>query len=413
MKYYERKECRLCGCKKFYTALELTPTPWADDYVSSSNLEKKHDIIPLTVVICEECGHGQLTHVIDATEVYLNYTYETASTLGLGDHFKTSADYIIKKFNPKKNGVAVDIGSNDGILLKYFQDYGMDVLGIDPMPGIAEKATSNGINTWSDFFDKNTVKKIKDKHGHVDIITSNNLVADTDDLDDFISNIASLMNEESIFFFETFYFYLQIKNFVWDFTYHEHYSYFTVKPLINYFKKHGLELIDVSPNLTKGGSMRCCLQKIGGKYSIDNSVNDYIELENKFNLPSKKLFQDYSDKIKNHKENFVKLINKLSKEGNKIDGYGASATTTTLVHHYDLGNELRYIYDDFKVKQGLYSPGHHIPVLPSNEIYNRKPDYIVIIAWRYYEKIISKHKDYLKSGGKFIVPLPELKIISE
>ena len=136
----------------------------------------------------------------------------------------------------------------------------MQVLGIDPMPGIAEKATANGINTWSDFFDKNKISKIKDKYGYANIITSNNLVADTDDLDDFIANISMLMNEDSIFFFETFYFYLQIKNFVWDFTYHEHYSYFTVKPLINYFKKHGMELIDVTPNLTKGGSMRCCLQ---------------------------------------------------------------------------------------------------------------------------------------------------------
>ena len=393
--------------------MSLLPTPWADDYVSSENLNKKHDIIPLTVVICENCGHGQLTHVIDAREVYLNYTYETASTLGLGDHFKTSADYIINKYKPKNTGLAVDIGSNDGILLKYFQDYGMQVLGIDPMPGIAEKATANGINTWSDFFDKNTVSKIKDKYGYANIITSNNLVADTDDLDDFIANISMLMNEDSIFFFETFYFYLQIKNFVWDFTYHEHYSYFTVKPLINYFKKHGMELIDVTPNLTKGGSMRCCLQKINGNFKIDDSVQEYIKLEDDFNLPSQKLFDDYSNKIQKHKSEFIELIKKLSEDGKKIDGYGASATTTTLVHHYEMGNELRYIYDDFEVKQGLYSPGHHIPVLPSQEIYNRRPDYIVVIAWRYYEKIISKHQDFIKHGGKFIVPLPELKIIGE
>ena len=276
MKYYERKDCRLCGCVKFYKALELTPTPWADDYVSSENLNKKHDIIPLTVVICENCGHGQLTHVIDAREVYLNYTYETASTLGLGDHFKTSADYIINKYKPKNTGLAVDIGSNDGILLKYFQDYGMQVLGIDPMPGIAEKATANGINTWSDFFDKNTVSKIKDKYGYANIITSNNLVADTDDLDDFIANISMLMNEDSIFFFETFYFYLQIKNFVWDFTYHEHYSYFTIKPLKKFFNNMGMEIIDVEDNNTKGGSMRVTLQLIGGNHKVDQMLKNIL-----------------------------------------------------------------------------------------------------------------------------------------
>lgn len=413
MASYERKECRLCKNTNLYQALKLTPTPWADDYVSKENLSKIHKIIPLAVNICENCGHGQLSHFIDPREVYLNYTYETASTLGLSDHFKSSASYIISKYKPKNNSLVVDIGSNDGILLSYFKDSGMNVLGIDPMPGIAERATNNGINTWSDFFNSKTVDKIKNQLGEADIVTSNNLVANIDDLDEFISNIANLMNDDSIFFFETFYFYSQIKNFVWDFTYHEHVSYFTVKPLINYFKKFNLELIDVSPNQTKGGSIRCCFQKIGGKHNIDLSVGEHIKLENLFNLPSKELFSSYSEKIESHKKEFINFMNNLITEGKKIDGYGASATSTTLIYHYQMGNYLRYLYDDFTVKQGLYSPGYHIPVLSSNEIYEKDPDYIIIIAWRYYEKIISRHHDFLKKGGKFIIPLPELKIISD
>ena len=411
MKYYERKDCRLCGFTEFEKALELTPTPWADDYVSKDNLDKVHEIIPLTIQICKSCGHGQLTHVIDAREVYLNYTYETASTLGLGEHFKESAKYIIENFKIDKTKVAVDIGSNDGCLLRCFKDYGMEVLGVDPMPGIAEKATNLGIPTLPDFFDQETVKKIINTHGHASIITSNNLVADTDDLDDFIINVKSLMDKKSLFFFETFYFYLQIKNFVWDFTYHEHYSYFTVKPLINYFKKFDMEIVDVAPNMTKGGSMRCVLQLIGGENKVNTSVQEYIGLEDQFGLPKAELFNDYEKKIKNSKENFLNEINQLKKSGKKIAGYGASATSTTLIYHYEMGELLDCLYDDFEVKQGLYSPGYHIPVYDSKDIYEHKPDYIVILAWRYYEKIIAKHPDYIKSGGKFIIPLPGFKVI--
>ena len=184
----------------------------------------------------------------------------------------------------------------------------MKVLGVDPMPGIAEKASSNGIPTIGDFFNTSLAEKIKNDHGAATIVSSNNLVADTDDLTQFIKDIKILMNKESIFFFETFYFYLQIKNFVWDFTYHEHYSYFTVKPLIAYFKKLGLEIIDVEPNSTKGGSMRCTLQLIDGNNIIQPSVDKFVKLEEEMGFPKNDIFDEYSNKIAQSKSNF---INKL------------------------------------------------------------------------------------------------------
>ena len=412
MKYYRREDCRLCNSKNLSEVLSLTATPWADDYRIKENLHKTQEIIPMDILQCGDCGHAQLSHVIDATEVYLNYTYETASTLGLGGHFEGSANSIFELFAPNKDGLAVDIGSNDGILLSHFKNKGMKVLGVDPMPGIAEKATGNGIPTIGDFFNTNLAKKIKKDYGAAEIITSNNLVADTDNLTQFIEDIKILMNKDSIFFFETFYLYLQIKNFVWDFTYHEHYSYFTVKPLISYFKKLGLEIIDVEPNLTKGGSMRVSLQLLDGKNKVQDSVDKFVKLEEEMGFPSEKVFTDYSNKIHQSKNHFVSQIDNLRKNNKKIAAYGASATSTTLIYHYDMGDYLEYIVDDFKVKQGLYSPGFKIPCLHPDKIYEDMPDYIIILAWRYHEKIISKHQKYLDQGGKFIIPLPEFKIIS-
>ena len=170
MKSYYRKDCRLCGSLNLSLVLELTPTPPADSFITEEHLNKKQETIPLDLYLCSDCGHTQIGHVIDAEEVYLNYIYETASTLGLGEHFKDCATTIMEKFKPKIGGLVLDIGSNDGILLKYFKEYGMEVLGIDPMPGIAEKASKNGIPTLPYFFNENSTKKLNDDYGKASVI---------------------------------------------------------------------------------------------------------------------------------------------------------------------------------------------------------------------------------------------------
>ena len=411
MKFYQKNNCRLCGSSDLNKILGLTPTPWADDYRKKEKLSEQKSI-PLDLYQCTSCHHVQLKDIIDAEEIYLNYTYETESTLGLGEHFKDTAKSILDIYDNKK-GLVIDIGSNDGILLKYFKDYGLDVLGIDPMPDIASKASKLGINTLPIFFNSKTADDVKKEYGKADIISSNNLVADTDDLDDFIEGVKKLLNKDGIFFFETFYFYLQVKNFVWDFTYHEHYSYFLVLPLKNYFEKKGFEIINIEPNLTKGGSMRCALKLKGGKYPVNKSVENYISKEKDAGFYDGKFIKEYSDKINLSKEIFKKEISKIVKNGSKISGYGASATSTTLIYHYEMGEMLDFLYDDFKVKHDLYSPGYHIKVLPSEKIYENKPEYIIILAWRYHEKIIEKNKKFLLDGGKFIIPMPEYKIIDK
>ena len=300
MKSYRRDNCRLCESKSLVKVLGLAPTPAADSYIPAQLLDQPQDEIPLDLYRCSSCGHVQIGYVIDAEEVYLNYIYETASTLGLDGHFSECADDIVGRFSPKPGGLVVDIGSNDGCLLQRFKEHGMTPLGIDPMPGIAEKASDNGIPTLPDFFTEAYAKTLKEKYGPASVITSNNLVADTDDLIGFVNGVKQLMDADSIFFFETFYLYLQIKNHVWDFTYHEHYSYFTVKPLIGFFEKLGLEIIDIKPNLTKGGSMRCTIQLAGGSKGVDQSVEEYVRLETEMGLHGDgaiEVFKKYQDKI--------------------------------------------------------------------------------------------------------------------
>lgn len=412
MRYKVSKFCRLCKSKKLSKILKLTPTPWADDFRTKSNLKFKQPIVPLDINLCEKCKHAQLSHVMRAEDIYLNYTYETASSPTLKRHFELASKKIIKKFKPEKKGLVVDIGSNDGMLLSFFKKKGMRVLGIDPMPGIAKKANRKGIQTLNKFFSEKYSKEMSKKFGKASIITANNLVADTDNLDEFVRGVKNLMDHKSLFIFESFYFYLQMKNFVWDFTYHEHYSYFTVIALQKYFKSLGMEIVDVEAINTKGGSMRCAVQLSNGIRKVKNSVKKLIKDEKRFGFPKSNLFKNYSNKIDNSKKNFIAQISKLLLEGKKISAYGASATSTTLMYHYNM-RFLKSIYDDFKVKHNTFSPGYHIPVFASKQIYKDKPDYIIILAWRYKKQIIKKHQEYLKRGGKFIIPLPKFSILEK
>ena len=198
--------------------------------------------------------------------------------------------------------------------------------------------------------------------------------------------LKKFLDKDGIFFFETFYFYLQVKNFVWDFTYHEHYSYFLVKPLKKYFESRGFEIISIVPNETKGGSMRCVLKLKGSDYKVDDSVQKFIRLEEDEGFYNEKIIENYSTKIAESKKDFIKKLNSINLSETKISGYGASATSTTLIYHYELGDKIDYLYDDFKVKQGLFSPGYDIEVLSPEMISKNNPDFIIILAWRYHKK---------------------------
>lgn len=412
MRYKISNFCKLCQSKKLRAILKLSPTPWADDFRKKNKLNLPQPLVPLNINLCLNCKHGQLSHIMEAQDIYLNYTYETSSSPTLKKHFKDASEKILKKFKPTKNRLIVDIGSNDGMLLNYFKKKGMKVLGVDPMPGIASIANKKGINTLNKFFNKKTSEKILNSYGKASIITANNVIANIDNLNEFIKNVKRLMNQNSLFIFETFWFYLQIKNFVWDFTYHEHCSYFTVLSLKKYFASQGMEIIDVEKINSKGGSMRCAVQLKNGVRKKNFSVEKFIQIEKKFGFPKQKLFLNYSKRIKKSKKNFLKQIRNLLKKRKKISAYGASATSTTLMYHYEM-DFLDSIYDDFIVKQNTFSPGYKIPVLNPNEIYKDKPDYIIILAWRYKDQIIKQHKSYIDSGGMFIVPLPKFEIIKK
>jgi len=408
---FRRSTCGLCGGRNLELVLKLASTPAGDTYVPAGSLKEVQEVFPLDLFLCRACGGVQLLDVVDPKIVYGNYIYETSISLGLAEHFQKSVDKIMGYVKPSKGAFVVDIGSNDGTLLKFFKNQGMSVLGVDPAPHAAQKARDSGIETLQTFFTIDVARKIKDKRGPAAIVTANNVIANIDNLTDMIEGLRELMAYNGVFVFETGYLVDLIQKKLIDNIYHEHLSYYTVRSLEALFRRNGMELIDVERIPTKGGSLRGIVQLRGGGRTISPSVSQLIELETKLGAGHAGVFKDISAEINALKKKLLNFLRDLKTQEKTIAGYGASVGVTTLIYLFGLADILSFIVDDNPSRQNLFSPGHHIPVVSPQVIHERKPDYVLILAWRYSEPIIKKHQAYLKQGGHFIVPLPRLKVI--
>jgi SAM-dependent methyltransferase len=409
--YSRRDTCRLCGSRNLRVALHYTPTPPADAYVSMEYSSVAQEAYPLDLYLCGDCGFVQLCDVIHADSIYVDYIYETKSSLGLVQHFQAYANSALDRIKPPVGALIVDLGSNDGTLLRFFKQRGMKVLGVDPAREIARMATESGIQTLPEFFTAELGRRLRDQVGPAAIVTANNIYANVDELGEFTENLRTLLSPDGVFVFESFYLGDLIENMVFDFIYHEHLSSFSVTPLVGFFRRHNMELIDVERVPTKGGSLRYTVQLAGGARPVSSSVGEFLAEERRCGLGRIHTFEAFGANIESAKEKLVSLLEKLKRDGKTMAGYGASATTTTLIYHFGLGPYLDYLVDEYSRKQNLLSPGLHLPVRAPQALVDSETDYAVILAWRYVQPIVEKSKVFRDRGGRFIVPLPKLAII--
>ncbi len=410
--FFRKNNCRLCGSKSISSVVKLKPTPPANAFVKVDQLKIKQKEFPLELFFCNECSHVQLIDVVDPSLLFENYVYVSGTSPLFIKHFKNYAEEIINEYNPCKTKLVVDIGSNDGTLLQFFKSEGFSVLGVDPAKDIAQKATKDGIATISAFFTEKLAETICSKNSSASVITANNVFAHADDLKGILSGVRRLLAPNGIFIFEVSYLVDVFEKTLFDTIYHEHLSYHSVKPLKKFFSENGMELIDAQRIETHGGSLRGIAQLKNGPRSPRSSVNHLIELEKKLKLDTPKSLYDYGFKINSVKKELGDLLKSIKSEGKKIAGFGAPAKATTLMYQFELGPDIiDFIVDDSPLKQGLFTPGLHIPVVPSYKIKEEKPDYLLILAWNFANSIIQKNKDFHKSGGQFIIPLPTLQVI--
>jgi SAM-dependent methyltransferase len=412
---YRQESCRLCKKTDLSKILELKPTPAGNNFLTrEEKLKNDEPIFPLELYFCKSCYHLQLGHVVNPNHLFKdNYHFVSGTSQVNVNHFEHYAEEVVSRFKLKKNSFIVDIGSNDGTCLKAFKNRGMRVLGIDAAKNIAKIANDNGIETKSAFFSKQLALNIKKQYGAPDLITSHNALAHIEDFSGVIDAVASLMDQKSIFIFEVGYFLDVFQNLWFDTIYHEHLDYHTVAPLKKFFRSMGMELFDAKRIDIQGGSIRNFVQMSKGRHQKNNSIEELILLEKNEGLTNVSDLKVFQSRIDYAKDNLSQLLRDIKERGGSIAGYGAPTKSTTLMNYFELDKGLiDYIIDDNPLKQDKYSPLLHIPVVSSDHLLgDSQPDYLLILAWNFAESIIEKVKNSNNFTGKYIIPLPNAKIV--
>jgi SAM-dependent methyltransferase len=402
----ERRDCRLCGSTELERVVELTPTPPANAFTARPEPQTAY---PLELMLCGGCGHLQLHHVVDPQVLFRDYVYAAGTSPVFVAHFKDYAADAIARFGLKAGDLVVDVGSNDGTLLGFFKSSGLRVLGIDPAREIARRATDAGIPTMPEFLDVPMARKIRREHGRAHLVTANNVFAHVDDLAGFVAAVRELLAPDGVFIFEVSYALDVYEKTLFDTIYHEHLDYHTVKPLVGFLERAGLPLFAAERIPTHGGSLR---GMAGGGRGVDDTVRQRLAEEDEARIACATSWRAWSAKIEAVRDQLLSLLGALKAEGRSIAGYGAPAKATTLLGNFGLGAEtLDFIADDSQLKQGLLTPGSHIPVLAADALYERRPDYVVVLAWNFADSIIARHARFTEAGGRFIVPLPEVRVV--
>ena len=403
----------MCGEGSLTKAMSLTPTPPGNDFLTKEELGRDEPVYPLDLYFCEACHHIQLGHVVDPKILYQkNYSYVSATSAYFVNHLKHYAKDMVERFDLKPGDLAVDIGSNDGTCLSFFKDKGMKVVGVDPATEIAGKATENGIDTIADFFGYRLAIELRKKYGTAKYITSHNACAHIDNLFDVVKGVEHWLDVDGVFVLEVGYFVDVYSNTWFDTVYHEHVDYHTVAPFEKLFNRVGMELISVERISPQGGSIRVMAQKKGGIIKRDDSVDELIALEAKLGLNKAETLHKLNHKISQVRDKLHNLIHSLKADGKSIAGFGAPTKATTLMAHFGLdATVLDFIVDDNPLKQGLFTPITHIPVLSADALYKMKPDYVLILAWNFAEPIMQMHKKYSEQVGQFILPMPNPEIV--
>lgn len=408
-----RTACALCAApeQSLRKVLELAPTPPANEFVHAHELGTVQTPIPLSLLLCERCGHLQLAEIADPERLFGHYVYVSGTSAVFVAHFAELARNLVDRFGLGAESFVVDVGSNDGTLLKQFQKMGTGkVLGIDPAAEIVRAAEAAGVPTRQGFFTQELAEEVRASIAPADVICANNVFAHAEDLSGFAKAVAGLLSDDGVFVFEVSYLVDVVQKLLFDTIYHEHLAYHAVKPLVRFFQGLGLRLFDAERIDSHGGSVRCYVCRDVAQHQDSDRLAGLLEVEQELGLFEPALYGRFKERISARGRELRARLAEISAAGQQVAGFGAPAKLTTLMYEFGLDEKsVAFIVDDSVWKQGRYTPGTHIPVLPPAALYERRPDWCVVFAWNFADSIVKKHGEYTKAGGRFLVPLPELR----
>lgn len=403
--------CRSCNCTNLVPVLCLGNLPLANSLLSKDQIEQSEARYPLNLVFCTNCSLVQITETVPREKLFREYLYLSSFADTALDNAKNLVNKIIVQWQLNQDSMVIEIASNDGYLLKNYIDKNIPVLGIEPALNIAKIAEKKGVPTIAEFFDENLAKDLVDKGKKADVIHANNVLAHVSNLTSVVAGIAHLLKDTGRAVIEIPYVKKLVDNVEFDTIYHEHLCYFTFTSVDQLFKRYGLFVADVEQIQIHGGSLRLYISKISSQRKISEAVKTLLD-EEKTSVTRLEYYLDFNEKVKTLRSTLSARLKDYRAQGKRIAAYGASAKGCTLLNFCGIGAEtLDFVVDRSVVKQGLYTPGTHLPIFTPEMLLDKMPEYVLLLAWNFKEEILSQQTEYRQKGGKFIIPLPELEVI--
>ena len=402
-------KCYICSNDNLTTFLDLGNHPPPLNFVTKSEITSKQESFPLEMCFCNNCGLVQLNDAVDPNIMFKNYLYTSGVSNAFREHLSNFAKTLVAKFSPNSDELVIDIASNDGTLLQFFNEYDVRVLGIEPS-NIAKLAQEKGIDTVNDFFNESVATQIFEKHGQAKIITITNAFAHIKDLDSIMKGIQLLLKKDGVFVSESQYLVDILTKLEYDTIYHEHLRYYSLRTLIQLFEKYDMEVFDCERISSHGGSIRV-YASFKDNFTKSNNLQEFLDEEDELALNSIVTYEKFAERVHKNKNDLLELLHNLKSKGAKIVAISAPARSSTILNFCQINSDiLDYVAEKSTLKIGKFTPGMHIEVVDDAKLVEDQPDYALLLSWHLAESLIPKIKND-GFAGKIIVPLPTPKII--
>lgn len=410
--------CRSCGAGGLEMVLSLGRTPLANSLLTTEQLAQPQETYPLDLVFCPACTLVQITETVPPEKLFREYLYFSSFSDTMLAHAQKLAERMTKSRGLDGQRLVVEIASNDGYLLQYYKRAGVRVLGIEPAENIAQVARDErGVETLCEFFSEDLARQLKLNGQGADVLHAHNVLAHVADLNGFVCGLELLLKDDGVAIIEVPYVKEMIDRCEFDTIYHEHLCYFSLTALDHLFQRNGLAIGDVELLPIHGGSLRIFVQQKAALSTKDKPegslrVQQMLKEEALWGVGSPEFYRGFAAKVDSLRGQLLQTLAELKAMGKGIAAYGASAKGSTLLNYFGIGQEtIDFVADRSPIKQGLYTPGTHLPIYAPEKLLQAMPDYVLLLTWNFAGEILAQQAEYRRRGGRFVIPIPEVSVV--